>query len=174
MLCQNVCVVPLGIMATVNVDDDEDEEDWFAALLHAPAAHAAHVAATKNPVAKIRFMRCCCIRGSLSAFLTARAAALEDSLSSRGPQALCPLAVREVPKPPRGSAEDGILFTLRSSVNGRADDLNYLSILGCERAHRPVGSKHQTLRPKRLDRGVHVPVKILDCPSIPIGLGHQP
>src|SRR4030095_767233 len=56
MLCQNVCVVPLGIMATVSVE--EDEGVWLPPLLHAPTANAAQAVA-KIPIAKTSFVRCC-------------------------------------------------------------------------------------------------------------------
>src|SRR3954463_2155533 len=84
MLCQSVCVVPLGIMATVNVD--EDDEASLPALLHAPVVNAAKAAATKSAVAQTRLMRCvrvfiyffCLV---VSAFITARGALRLRALS---------------------------------------------------------------------------------------------
>ena len=64
MLYQNACVVPLGIIAIVNVDGDE--EDWFAPLLHALVARPA--AAAQMVIARRREIRCCIRSSFMSAF----------------------------------------------------------------------------------------------------------
>src|SRR3982751_4444242 len=87
MLCQNVCVVPFGIMAIVSVDDDEE----FAALLHALDASARHTA--RKTGIKTRTLKRFCIRifPQLSAFITALGApppCARRIRPSLGPQAL--------------------------------------------------------------------------------------
>src|SRR4029450_3699712 len=133
MLCQNVCVVPLGIIAIVSVDEDEEPAGCLLALLQANIAQPATV---PIPAAKTR--RICCSMKGLKA-----------------------------PEPPRRAAENGILFTLRALVNGSADDINARTIVCRTGANGPIGSKHQAFRPKCINGRAHVPVQVLDCPSIP-------
>src|SRR6476660_3015799 len=50
MLCQKLCVVPFGIIAT-DSDDPEGDACWLPPLLHALTASDAHAAATVRTTA---------------------------------------------------------------------------------------------------------------------------
>src|SRR5207248_9851488 len=80
---------------------------------------------------------------------------------------------RQVPEALRVAAEHGVALVRRTLFQILDDGRHRRLVVAGDKAHGPVGSNHQTLRAKAVERDVEVRAKVGGRPAPPVRFGDQ-